>query len=64
MVCFEWLNLIAINASNVNANVVDVGEDFEENMFGVGVSIEEFSCVLVTREPSLLRKLPVCHLHV
>jgi len=64
MVCFEWLNLIAINAFNVNANVVDVGEDFEENMFGVGVSIEEFSCVLVTREPSLLRKLPVFHLHV
>jgi hypothetical protein len=35
MVCFEQLNLTIVNASTTIA-VVDVGEDFEENMFGVG----------------------------
>jgi len=40
MVFFERLNPIAINASNVDANEVDVGDDFEEIMFGVGALIE------------------------
>jgi hypothetical protein len=40
MVFFEQLNPIAINAFNIDANAVDVGDDFEEIMFGVGASIE------------------------
>ncbi len=34
MVCFEWLNPTSINASN--ANVVDVGEDFEKKYVWCG----------------------------
>jgi hypothetical protein len=49
---------------NVDVNVVDIGEDFEENMFGVGASIEESSRALVTRELSMLRRFHVYHLHV
>jgi hypothetical protein len=64
MVCFEWLNFIAINASYTNANAIDVGEDFKENMFGVGASIEKSSHVLVMRELSMLRRFHVCHLQV
>jgi hypothetical protein len=64
MVCFEQLNLIAIYASYVDANVVDVGEDFEENMFGVEASIEESSCALVTTKLAMLWRFHVCHLHV
>jgi len=41
MVCFEQLNpYIVVNASIVTITV-DVGEDFEENMFDVGASIKE-----------------------
>ncbi len=54
MVCFEQLNPIAINALVVV--VVDVvGEEFEENMFGVGASIEESSHALVTESYFCLR---------
>jgi hypothetical protein len=35
-----------------------VGEEFEENMFGVGSSIEESSHALVTRELFMFKKLP------
>jgi hypothetical protein len=35
MVYFEWLNFTTVNASTIVV-VVDVGEDFEENMCGVG----------------------------
>jgi len=59
MVCFEWLKFIAVNAS-VAAAIIDlVGEEFEENMFGVGASIEESSCALVTIELSLFKRLLV-----
>jgi len=41
MVCFEQLKpYIVINAFIVIV-IVDVGEDFEENMFDVGTSIKE-----------------------
>ncbi len=50
MVCFEWLNLTTINASTVIATIDVMDEEFEENMFGVGASIEESSRALVTRE--------------
>jgi hypothetical protein len=41
MVCFEQLNpYIVINAF-IATVTVDVGEDFEENMFDVGASIKE-----------------------
>ncbi len=37
--------------------IVDVlSEDLEENMFGMGASIEEFSFVFVARELSLLKR--------
>jgi hypothetical protein len=36
----------------------NVGEDFEENMCGVGASIEEFSCKLVIGDVSLFNRLP------
>jgi hypothetical protein len=40
MVCFEQLNPTTINAF-IDAVTIDVvGEEFEKNMFGVGVSIE------------------------
>jgi hypothetical protein len=46
MVWFEQLNPIAINAFVVVVAVDVVGEEFEENMFGVGASIEEsFMCI-------------------
>jgi hypothetical protein len=38
--------------------IVDVSsEDLEENMFGIGALIEEFSCVFVARELYLLKRL-------
>jgi hypothetical protein len=50
MVCFEWLNPIAISASTVATIVNVVVEEFEENMFGAEASIEESSCALVIGE--------------
>ncbi len=41
MVCFDQLNLIANTSIVVVVNVA--GSKFEENMFGVGASIEESS---------------------
>jgi hypothetical protein len=40
MFCFEQLNRIAVNAS-IAIVAVDVGEDFEENMFDARASIKE-----------------------
>jgi hypothetical protein len=57
MVCFEWLNLIAVNASIVAVIINVVGEEFEENMFDVGASIEESSRALVTIKLSLFKRL-------
>jgi hypothetical protein len=57
MVCFEWLNPIAISASTVATIVNVVVEEFEENMFGAEASIEESSCALVIGEIILFRKL-------
>ncbi len=59
MVCFEWLNFIAINASATIVIVDVVGEKFDENMFGVGASIDESSCALVTRELFMFKRLLV-----
>jgi len=50
MVCFEWMNPTAINASIAIATIDVVGEEFEENMFDVGASIEESSCALVIKK--------------
>jgi len=50
MVYFEWLNLTTINASTAIATIDVMDEEFEENMFGVGASIEESSRALVTRD--------------
>jgi len=40
MVCFEQLNPTTINAFTDAIRIDVVGEEFEKNMFGVGVSIE------------------------
>jgi hypothetical protein len=57
MVCFDWLNLVV--GTSVIATIDVVGPQFEENMFGVGVSIEESSQALVTRELYLFRRLSI-----
>ncbi len=49
MVCFERLNPTAIIAFVVVVAVDVVGEEFEENMFGVKASIEESSSALVIK---------------
>jgi len=57
MVCFEWLNPIAINASTV-ATIVDVVvEEFGKNMFSAEASIEESSHALVIGKILLFRRL-------
>ncbi len=56
MVCFEWLNPIAISASTVATIVNVVVEEFEENMFGAEASIEKSSCALVIGEIILFRR--------
>jgi hypothetical protein len=50
MVFFERMNLTTINASIAIATIDVVGEEFEENMFDVGASIEESSRALVTKK--------------
>jgi hypothetical protein len=39
-------------------------ENLEEYMFGVGASIEEFSCALVIGEPYLFKRSFAFHVHV
>jgi len=57
MVCFDWLNLV-VGTSAISA--FDVARpELEENMFGVGASIEKSSCALITRELSLFRRLSI-----
>ncbi len=54
MVCSYWLNIIAITS----ILVIDItSPKLEENMFGVGVLIEESSWALVIGELSLFRRL-------
>ncbi len=59
MVCFELLNLIVVYASTAIEVATVVGEEFEENMFGVKALIVESSCALFSRELSLFKKLYV-----
>jgi hypothetical protein len=57
MLCFDWLNLVA-GTSAISA--IDVARlELEENMFGVGASIEKSSRTLITRELSLFRRLSI-----
>jgi len=63
MACFDQLNLTTTPSVVVEVDVVRL--DLEENMFGVGALIEEFSRTLVTRELSLFTRLSISSfLHV
>ncbi len=64
MVCFELLNPTTINVFVVAVVVDVVGEEFEENMFDVGASIEESSRALVIENYRCLRGFLFIHLHV
>ncbi len=55
MVCFDWLNLITCTFAF--ATIYVARPKLEENLFGVGVSIEESFSALVTWELSLFRRL-------
>jgi hypothetical protein len=57
MVCFDWLNLVA---GTFVISAIDVARpELEENMFGVGASIEKSSHTLIIRELSLFRRLSI-----
>jgi len=57
MVCFDWLNHVV--GTYVILAIDDARLKLEENMFGVGASIEESFQALITRELSLFRKLSI-----
>jgi hypothetical protein len=59
MVYFERMNPIVVNAYIVTTTIDVVGEEFEENMFGVEASIEESSRALVIGKLFLFRRLYV-----
>jgi hypothetical protein len=60
MVSFDWLNP---TTTNTHITTIEVfGEDLEENMFGVGTTIEESLHALVIGELFLLKE--ASHLHV
>ncbi len=58
MVCFDQLNPIA-NTSIAIVDFVGLEFELEENMFGVGGSIEEYSWTLVIGKLSLFKRFSI-----
>jgi hypothetical protein len=57
MVCFDWLNLVVGTFAIVA--IYAARPKLEENLFGVGVSIEESSRALITQELSLFGRFSI-----
>jgi len=64
MVCFERLDPTTMNAFVVATTIDVVGEEFEENMFGVRTLIKESSHALVIENYLCLGGFLFFHLHV